>query len=81
MKSYFFLFIVILIAYSCSNQSENKTDEETSEDDTYQPAGGTATIDSSKHPELSDPVENKRGFGKFTDVELGASLDKPMCLN
>ena len=78
MKSYFFLFIVILIAYSCSNQSENKTDEETSEDDTYQPAGGTATIDSSKHPELSDPVENKRGFGKFTDVELGASLDKPM---
>jgi hypothetical protein len=78
MKSYFILIALLLAICSCSNQSQKNSGTETDADDTYQPAGGTAIIDSSKHPELSDPVENKRGVGKFTNVELGASLDKPM---
>jgi cytochrome c551/c552 len=44
----------------------------------YEPAGASAAIDSSSHPELSDPVENKRGIGKFTHMELSSSLDKKM---
>ncbi len=72
MKNYLFAIAVVAFALSCSNSEQNNTGSNESEE-TYQPAK-----EATEHPEMQDEAENKRGIGKFTSVNLPATLDVQM---
>lgn len=72
MKNYLFAFALVAFAFSCSNNGQDNTGSNES-DETYQPA-----TEATEHPEMEDETENKRGIGKFTSVDLPATLDMQM---
>ncbi|MBK9731181.1 MAG: cytochrome c [Chitinophagaceae bacterium] len=73
MKKYLLAISVLAFAFSCSNDSQNSNADQNESGDTYQPENKTTD-----HPELNDEAENKRGIGKFTHVDLPATLDVPL---
>lgn len=73
MKKFLALLVIPAFIFSCSSNTQNAGTTENKADDTYQPSATTAA-----HPELKDEVENNRGIGKFTHVELSSTLNKEL---
>jgi cytochrome c551/c552 len=73
MKKILAFLIIPVFIFSCSSNTQNAGTDENKADDTYQP-----TTTAAEHPELKDEVENNRGIGKFTHVDLSSTLDKKL---
>ena len=69
-KIIFALFtVIILFAFACSSSSEKKPSED------VQDNKGMLAEESN---EAKSAADDSKGLGKFTDVEVGATLDLPM---
>ena len=70
MRTLIALSLVVFLAYSCGDNKSSDTNAD----------GNTSDATTATHPEDKKPGENPaydphRGEGKFTKIELGASLD------
>lgn len=78
MKKYLLAIAVLAFAFSCTNNSQNNSAGNEKEE-TYEPEEQASEKSSSDdHPELKDEAENARGIGKFTHVDLPATLDQKL---
>lgn len=75
MKNYILAIGLLMLAWSCSSNQQNNTGEGT-ETEEYQPEKGTTT--SAEDEEDEEAEDASKGIGKFTKVELGATLDQQM---
>ncbi len=70
MKQYILTLAVLFVFFSCSNNQQSSNSTETTE--TYEPES-TESSDTK-----SSAADDNKGIGKFTDVELSATLDKQL---
>lgn len=70
MKQYFLILAVLFIFFSCSNNEQGSNNNDAAE--TYEPESDETSDNK------SSVADDSKGIGKFTDVQLGATLDKQM---
>lgn len=72
MKQYFLILAVLFTYFSCSNNQQSSNTNKNEEEESYEPETAVTSDDK------SSGADDSKGIGKFTDVELGTTLDKQM---